>query len=85
VILTYNLRHFPDKALTPFGIAAEHPDKFLTALVDRSEDAVKEVIEEMRLRKTRPEISREELLRKIEPQKLPQFAAKIRAVGLGPV
>ena len=82
VILTYNLRHFPKKALIPFGIAAEHPDKFLTALADRSEDAVKEVLEEMRLRKTRPEVSWEEMLRKIENQKLPQFVAKLRAVGL---
>ena len=84
VILTYNLRHFPKKALTPFGIAAEHPDKFLTDLVDRSEDAVKEVLEEMRLRKTRPEVSREELLRKIENQKLTQFVAKLRAIGMWP-
>lgn len=82
VILTYNLRHFPKKTLTQFGIAAEHPDKFLTALVDSSEDAVKEVLEEMRLRKTRPEVSREELLRKIENQKLPQFVAKLRTIGL---
>jgi hypothetical protein len=82
VILTYNLRHFPKNALAPFGVAAEHPDKFLTALVGRSADAVKEVLEEMRLRKTRPEVSREELLRKIENQKLPQFVAKLRVIGI---
>ncbi len=81
VILTYNLRHFPKKALAPFGITAEHPDKFLTTLVDRSADAVKDALEEMRLRKTRPEVSREEMLRKIENQKLTQFVAKLRAAG----
>ncbi len=29
VILTCNQRHFPKKALAPFGITAEHPDHFL--------------------------------------------------------
>jgi hypothetical protein len=83
VILTYNQRHFPKKALAPFGVAAQHPDDFLTALVDRYADEVKETIEEMRARKTRPVVSREEMLHKIENQKLRQFVAKLRAIGYG--
>jgi len=80
-ILTYNQRHFPKKALAPFGIAAPHPDDFLTALVDRHADEVKEILEEMRARKTRPAVSWEEMLRKIENQKLKQFTEKLRAIG----
>ena len=37
VIVTSNLRDFPDTALTPFAIEAQSPDRFLTALTD--EDA----------------------------------------------
>lgn len=29
VIVTQNLKHFPDEALEPFGIEAQHPDEFL--------------------------------------------------------
>ncbi|MDX2030372.1 MAG: PIN domain-containing protein [Blastocatellia bacterium] len=83
VIVTCNLRHFPKKNLAPFGITAMHPDNFLTALTDRHEDEVKEVLEEMRSRKTRPPISGEDMLRKIENQPLPQFVAKLRAIGYG--
>ena len=83
VILTYNLRDFPKKALSPLGITAEHPDEFLTVLIDRFADAVIDVLEEMRSRKTRPPVSREEMLRKIENQKLKQFVAKIRAIDGG--
>ena len=83
VILTYNQRHFPKKTLAPYGITAQQPDNFLTALVDRYPDEVKEMIEEMRARKTRPTVSREEMLRKIENQKLTQFVARLRAIGYG--
>lgn len=32
VIVTYNLKHFPEEALEPFGIVAKHPDEFLIDL-----------------------------------------------------
>lgn len=32
VIITYNLKHFPDDALKPHGIMAKHPDEFLVDL-----------------------------------------------------
>jgi predicted nucleic acid-binding protein len=81
VILTFNQRHFPKQALSSFGIIAQHPDEFLTSLADRFADEVQEVIEQMRLRKTRPALSQEEMLRKIENQGLPNFTAKLRAPG----
>ena len=83
VILTFNLRHFPNRVLTSFGITAQHPDDFLAALVDNFADDVKEIVEEMRVRKTMPELSREEMLRKIGNQKLQKFIARLHAVGYG--
>jgi hypothetical protein len=32
VILTYNLKHFPEESLKPYGITAKHPDEFLVDL-----------------------------------------------------
>ena len=32
VIVTYNLKHFPEAALKPFGVEAKHPDEFLIDL-----------------------------------------------------
>ncbi len=79
IILTYNQRHFPKKALAPFGLTAPHPDDFLTALLERRTVEVVSVIEEMRARKTKPALSWEEMLRKIANQRLPKFSAKLRA------
>ena len=82
VILTYNLRHFPKKALAPCEITAQAPDTLLTALTERFPSEVGDVLEKMRARKTRPAITQDEMLRKIENQRLPQFVAKLRAMGL---
>lgn len=32
VLVTYNLKHFPEESLKPFGITAKHPDQFLIDL-----------------------------------------------------
>jgi hypothetical protein len=32
VIVTYNLKHFPEESLTPHGITVKHPDEFLIDL-----------------------------------------------------
>jgi hypothetical protein len=36
LIVTNNLRHFPARALTPFGIEAWEPDRFLLHLLELS-------------------------------------------------
>lgn len=35
IIVTYNLKDFPDDVLTPLGIKAQHPDDFLCDLCDQ--------------------------------------------------
>ena len=34
VIVTYNLRYVPPEHLSPYGLEAQHPDEFLTHLID---------------------------------------------------
>jgi hypothetical protein len=40
VILTFNLDDFPAEGLTPYGIDAQHPDEFITYLIDLAPEAV---------------------------------------------
>lgn len=40
LIVTLNLRDFPQAALAPFGVEAKHPDSFLIALYDLSPQIV---------------------------------------------
>lgn len=83
VILTYNRRDFPRRVLVPYGITVQHPDDFLITLMPRFSTEVRETLEGMRARKTRPPLSPTELLRKLENQHLPRFVAALRATGYG--
>jgi PIN domain len=70
VIVTDNLKHFPNQALAPFGIEARSADDFIadTAMLDigRAADAVRM----MRLRLGNPPISADDLLIKMDAQGL---------------
>jgi hypothetical protein len=59
-IVTANLRHFPDSALAPFGLVAEHPDAFLLRLLnDNKEQALAAFHELCGNRKNPPQTARE--------------------------
>jgi len=47
LIITYNLSDFPKRALQPYGIAAQHPDVFLSSLFDTEPTAFLEALQEM--------------------------------------
>lgn len=44
IIVTSNLRHFPSKALAPFGVEAQSPDKFLLDLLELDATLMAEII-----------------------------------------
>lgn len=62
VIVTYNLRDFPWDVLDPYGIAAQHPDEFVSHLFDLSPAAVTAAVRDQRLALARPALSVRELL-----------------------
>jgi predicted nucleic acid-binding protein len=70
VIVTDNLKHFPDTALTPFGIEARSADVFIadTAMLDISRAVA--AVQKMRLRFGSPPISVDDLFIKMEAQGL---------------
>jgi predicted nucleic acid-binding protein len=83
IILTHNLRDFPAAVMTSFGISALHPDEFLCRQMKMESALVMEVIEKMRLKRKRPEISREQLLSKLARLSIPDFVRMLREAGYG--
>jgi predicted nucleic acid-binding protein len=62
IIVTDNLKHFPQKSLGQFCIEAKSPDLFLTYLYDLYPDRIGEVIEDMVDSLKKPPLSKKELL-----------------------
>lgn len=54
LIVTYNLRDFPNSELAKFGIEAWHPDEFVEFLLNAEIDAALDAIREHRARLRRP-------------------------------
>jgi hypothetical protein len=70
VIVTENLRHFPDHVLAPFDIEARSADAFIadTAMLDMGRAAV--AVQRMRLRFGSPPVSVDDLFIKLEARGL---------------
>ncbi|MGH7914983.1 MAG: PIN domain-containing protein [Candidatus Binataceae bacterium] len=80
VIVTSNLKDFPEAALAPFGIEAQAPDDFLISLFDLDPDQMVQVISRQAQDLRNPPKSLGELLSILERQ-APGFAARIRAMA----
>ena len=78
VIVTCNLRDFPDKNLAKYNIKAQHPDKFIAHLIDLKPFRVCAAVALIRKRLKNPPRSALEYIDKIEQQQLPQTAAALR-------
>lgn len=61
-IVTFNLRHFPEAALRPYGICAIHPDEFVEHLLDLNAETVCEAVRRVRQRLSNPPRSAEEMI-----------------------
>lgn len=49
VIVTYNIKDFPEKEINKYGIEVQHPDDFLLNLIDLSYEKVCEAVKRSRL------------------------------------
>jgi hypothetical protein len=83
IVLTYNLRDFPVSVMTALGISALHPDEFLCQQMREEPALVMEVIEKMRMKRKRPEISQGQLLSKLARLSIPDFVRMLREAGYG--
>ena len=77
VIVTMNLRHFPENAVGRYGISAQHPDEFLNHLFDLRSAAVCAAVREMRKALRNPPKTVQELLDDLERAELPLTVARL--------
>jgi hypothetical protein len=78
VIVTYNLSDFPAATLGQYGIEAQHPDEFITHLMDLDLLTICEAVKRQRMNLKNPPQSVEELLAAYERQGLARTVAKLR-------
>lgn len=81
VIVTYNLKDFPDNELAKYGIAVQHPDEFLTHLLDLAPGNVCAAAKTHRNRLGNPGKTVDQYLEALERQALNEFVAKLRDFG----
>ncbi len=78
VIVTQNLKDFPESALSQYDIEAQHPDQFVVNVIDLDPGKVCEVVREQAAELKRPPCSSEQLLDTLEKQGLPEAVALLR-------
>lgn len=78
VIVTVNVKDFPEAALEPFGIEAQHPDEFIAHLLDLAPGAVIAAAERHRESLKKPTKTIVEYLEMLEREGLTQTVAGLR-------
>ena len=79
IILTENLKDFPEAVLKPFGLVAMTPDQFLSSLLKENGSIVADVIRRVAQTLVRPPRSVEDILIALERTHVTQFARDFRA------
>ncbi|CAN5280143.1 hypothetical protein BH10PLA2_BH10PLA2_05680 [soil metagenome] len=77
-IITLNLKDFPHNTLASYGIAALHPDEFVTRLIDTAPDVVCMALKRQREGLRSPAKTAAELLVTFERQGLVQSVARLK-------
>jgi hypothetical protein len=57
VIVTFNLKDFPDAALAPYGLVAQHPDAFLQTFIATMPSGVVAAVRDCLTRLTHPPVA----------------------------
>lgn len=78
VIVTQNLKDFPDDALAPFGIEAQHPDTFLCNQMSLASGLYCTAVQKVRARLRNPPFSVEDYLDTLTRQGLVATAAELQ-------
>jgi len=78
VIVTYNTSDFPEARLKSFGVEAQHPDVFITHLLDLAPGAVVAAAREQRAALRNPPVTVEKFLEALARQQLPETVNRLR-------
>jgi hypothetical protein len=79
VIVTFNLADFPCERLEEFGVEAQHPDEFITHLIDLDAALVCGAVKRQRQNLKNPPRTAGELLDTLHAQGLPQTVIRLRS------
>lgn len=80
VIVTFNLKDFPDAVLSPFDLAAQHPDAFLHDLIDLNPAVIRTRVEMLLGTYRNPPVTRGAFIATLEQLGLPGAAAGLRSL-----
>jgi len=80
VIVTMNLKDFPDAVLQHCEMEAQHPDEFIMQLIELAPDVVMDAAETHRQSLKNQPKSIEEFLASLEGQDLPKSVAAMRSI-----
>jgi predicted nucleic acid-binding protein len=80
VIVTYNLRHFPEEILAAYGIEAQHPDEFVSHLFDLDPGAVCAAVRDQRESLKNPPLAVDELLNEFLVRELVETVAQLQTM-----
>jgi predicted nucleic acid-binding protein len=81
VIVTMNLRDFPNSVLGNFGIEAQHPDEFVLSLLEISPDLVADAARNHRASLKKPAKTSEEYLTELDAQGLGRTVMALRELA----
>ncbi|MEM7211722.1 MAG: PIN domain-containing protein [Pseudomonadota bacterium] len=76
-LVTFNLRDFPNRLVTPHGIEVSHPDRFFWRLLD---DKPADVSSSVNVALERASVARERRRTVLKRAKLPRFAKALEAL-----
>ncbi len=82
-IITFNLRDFPEAALAPYDILAQHPDDFILDLLELNRQTVCKAAEKQRIRLKNPPKTPDEYLQTLVELGLPLSANRMRELCYG--
>ncbi|MCU0625776.1 MAG: PIN domain-containing protein [Gemmatimonadaceae bacterium] len=83
VIVTYNLKDFPDHTLAKYDVEARHPDEFVLDSIDLVPGAVVRCVSEQAAALRKPPVTLPDLLDTLRGAQLVRSVARLRAL-MGP-
>jgi len=80
VIVTNNLKHFPDEIVNKYGLSAKNADDFLTDTIDLNNDTAVEAFRKMVLHKRNPDLDEYQVLDQLRNNDLQATADYLHAL-----
>ncbi|MCJ8295713.1 MAG: PIN domain-containing protein [Oceanospirillaceae bacterium] len=81
-IITFNLKDFPDSAISQYGVTAIHPDEFINDLIDLNMSIVIEAARRHRASLKKPPFTASEYLDLLQRQMLPKSVSRLRKLEI---